>query len=122
MRQYKDSRYWVSKDGEIYSHYPGKTWYYTGRNGKEYGREYKEKWFLRKIQINKDGYGFFCGTFSGKRFTLSAHRVIAECYLGPCPNGLEVDHIDGNKLNNQISNLQYITPEENKAKRRFKNL
>lgn len=120
MKQFRDTRYYVSEEGKIYSYYPEKIWYSTGRNGKKYfNKKFEEKWVERKIQINRHGYGFFCGSNNGKRFTLSAHRVIAECYLGSCPEGYEVDHIDGDKMNNNISNLQYLTPKENKAKRVF---
>lgn len=41
------------------------------------------------------------------------HRVVAAKYLGPCPPGLEVDHIDANKQNNHWNNLQYVTHKYN---------
>lgn len=41
------------------------------------------------------------------------HRLVALTFLGPCPQGQEVRHIDGNPLNNRIDNLTYGTRTEN---------
>lgn len=41
------------------------------------------------------------------------HNLIAAAFLGPCPEGLEIDHIDLDKSNNKPSNLEYITHAEN---------
>lgn len=41
------------------------------------------------------------------------HRLIASAFLGPCPEGQEVRHLDGNPLNNHIANLAYGTRTEN---------
>lgn len=48
------------------------------------------------------------------------HRLVAEAYI-PNPDNLpEVDHIDANKENNDMSNLQWITKENNIKKARSK--
>lgn len=41
------------------------------------------------------------------------HQLVAEAFLGPCPPGLEIRHLDGNSKNNAIWNLAYDTRSEN---------
>jgi len=47
---------------------------------------------------------------SGKR--RSVHCIVAESFVGPS-RGKEVNHIDGDKTNNEDSNLEYVTRSEN---------
>ena len=42
-----------------------------------------------------------------------AHRYIWEHYNGPIKPGLEIDHINGNRADNRIENLQAVTKEQN---------
>lgn len=65
------------------------------------------------MQMNRYGYIHLILSHRGARLTITAHRVIAITFLGPVPDGKTVDdHIDGDKLNNRVTNLRYLTPSE----------
>lgn len=43
------------------------------------------------------------------------HSLVAAAFLGPRPEGYEVNHKDGDKTNNCVANLEYVTQSENIA-------
>ena len=46
------------------------------------------------------------------------HQLVAEAFLGPCPQGMEVCHNDGDRANNKLENLRYDTRKANHADKR----
>ena len=82
----------------------------------EEGRCFNEKTnkFL-KGQIMKNGYLSYQITLpSGEKKRLYAHRLVAQAFLEEKKDKKEVNHKDGNKLNNYIDNLEWVNSSENK--------
>ncbi len=50
---------------------------------------------------------------NGKRKTIGVHRLIYLTFFGSIPYGMHINHIDENKLNNNLNNLNLLTPREN---------
>jgi HNH endonuclease/NUMOD4 motif-containing protein len=43
----------------------------------------------------------------------SVHILVAAAFLGPRPEGMHVDHVNGVRGDNRVENLEYVTPAEN---------
>jgi hypothetical protein len=67
------------------------------------------------MKPNKNGEGYLRLNLckNGKRKNFLIHRLIAEHYIDNPDNNPCIDHIDGNKTNNNISNLRWVTRIEN---------
>ncbi len=67
---------------------------------------------LRLTPHSKTGYLVVSLRLGGKYFARSVHRLIAVAFLGRA-NGLDVNHIDGNKHNNSLQNIEYLSRGDN---------
>lgn len=87
-------RYYVSDAGEVFSTCSGE---------------------MKKLKpaMGTTGYEFYSLREDGKYIQKDIHRLVAEAFL-PNPDNLPyVNHIDGNKLNAHVSNLEWCTPKHN---------
>lgn len=80
---------------------------------KTFKRKGNSKTRIKKCRIDNTGYVYTNIQYNGVHKTIKPHRLIA-LYLIPNPNNKEfVNHMDLDKLNNHISNLEWVTPSEN---------
>lgn len=66
-----------------------------------------------KAQSLSNGYRFVLLFKNRKQRAARVHVLVAAAFLGPRPPGLVVNHIDHDKTNNQVGNLEYVTQREN---------
>lgn len=66
---------------------------------------------LKNIQMGKyPGFAVYC---EGVRKNCHTHRAVWEAFNGPIPKGMVINHLDGNKYNPALSNLECVTPSQN---------
>lgn len=82
--------YYADEDGVIY------TWYKTG---------------IRPMKPRKNNSGYFRVILDGKEKLV--HRLVAITFLPNPENHATVDHIDCDKSNNSVSNLQWCSLKDN---------
>ena len=90
MKRYLNTMYLISIDGRIFNEK-------TGKELKQYD--------------NGNGYLKLTLTIDGKQVQKLSHRIVAETYL--IDKSTQVNHKDGNKKNNYIENLEWVTNSEN---------
>jgi len=64
-------------------------------------------------QTNRGGYLQCKIKVDGRQKTICTHRLIAKAFIPNPENKREVNHIDGDKTNNNVDNLEWCTPSEN---------
>lgn len=77
---------------------------------------YRTKNFHPKPNVHSN-YPRMCN-FIGAPY---CHILVAIAWIGPRPKGFELDHKDGNIRNCAVSNLEYVTPDENRRRAKENN-
>ncbi len=107
--KYKEEKHKEDKpDGKSPSEFPN---YIITKNGKIYN--INSNYYL-KTNINRDKYEIVSLFYNKKKKSFLVHRLVAELYLDK-PESMEelqVNHLDGNRSNNKVENLQWVTPKE----------
>jgi len=107
-KRFRDTEYYVSAEGVVLSRYP-----VGGDNRFKKGKASSN----RERLVGKGETRGYKVIKTRSKDSWFIHRMVMELYGPECPgDGYVVDHIDEDKTNNNISNLQWITRGENVRK------
>lgn len=103
--------------------------YEVNENGTIFRNVKSKKQLKIKLDFHHSEKGYYT-TFvriggrkpDAKTIRVPIHKVVAECWLGDKPEGLEIDHIDRNSHNNHYTNLRYVTKSEQMKNRDHTNI
>lgn len=74
---------------------------------------YKKVGDIKSTKVDKHGYLVTNFTKDGKIKTKFVHQLVTEAFYRKPKQNLEVNHIDGNRKNNNLNNLEYTTHSQN---------
>lgn len=99
--------------------------YEVNENGTIFRNVKSKKQLKIKLDMHHSNAGYYMTLVHNQSINegnckrVMIHRVVAECWLGDCPDGYEVDHIDRNPHNNDYRNLRYVTKGEQMKNRDY---
>ena len=71
------------------------------------------------LSVKQTGYKYaniYYGSSKAERSSLRVHRLVYQTFVGAIPEGWVIDHINGDKGDNRLANLQCITQSQNVLK------
>ena len=104
-------------ENEIWKDIPGYEGRYQASNtGKIKSMNYKQSGLPGILTPGNTGSGYKCVELSNADKKLrkhSVHRLVWKTFVGPIPEGMQINHKDENKTNNSLENLEIVTPKQN---------
>ena len=95
---------------EIWKEYPFNSNYEVSTHG----RVRNKKGLILKLQLNSDGYYKLNLNWHSKKTTEKVHRMVMYTFAWrEDARYLTVDHLDNNKINNQLYNLEWVEMRDN---------
>lgn len=91
-KQYQNTNYYISNTGFVKNEKTGN---------------------IMKGKITGKGYVEWCFSINGEKHSFLAHRLVYQLFGGELKEGLVINHKDGNKQNNNITNLEQVTNTKN---------
>ena len=90
--------------------------YCVSNSGRIISKKRNKKTMLKPF---KSGVGYFQVAIhvSGRCIKKYVHRLVLEAFSGPCPNGMECSHLDGDKTNNRFDNLAWESVIDNNLRK-----
>lgn len=86
--------------------------YMISNKGNAISLKYNKVRFISK-RIDKKGYINYKLCKNGKCYSFKAHRLVAQAFIPNPNNKPQINHIDGNKQNNYVENLEWCNNSEN---------
>jgi HNH endonuclease/NUMOD4 motif len=99
----------VTEHMEIYKPILGYEGYYWISNLGNVKSKYKQL----KLAKSTWGYAMACVSMKNKKRSPVVHRMVWQAFNGKIEKGMQVNHINGDKLDNRLCNLEVITAREN---------
>lgn len=66
-----------------------------------------------ELKSYKSKHGYLFISDATNKTSYSVHRIVYEAFYGKIAHGLQVNHINGIKVDNRLRNLELVTPSEN---------
>jgi len=96
------SRYQVGNDGSLWSIHGD-----ASRGIPYYWREVRGSFAV----------GYRRAKMPGSKSGVMVHQLVLSAFVGPCPDGMQCCHNNGNRADNRLTNLRWDTPKSNSADR-----
>lgn len=74
---------------------------------------HKNKEYIKALTLNDHGYSIVNLNKNKKQKTFKVHRLVSKAFIPNPNNYLIINHIDGNKINNNVDNLEWCTQSYN---------